>query len=134
MRTLSPASQLRAALAVALMAAGLSVGLSPAAVYAGQASTPVGQLTATQVYCNDPGAHVLVTVAGGFPNTGYQAISTYESPLNQGPYSFTTDSSGSGSVVVGYGWWSGTHYINVTANGQAGAVSYEANCDNGGGD
>ncbi len=123
----------RKATGVVVSALGLLVFALPGAAHAGSASTPVGQLTAAQVACDDPGAYVKVTISGGFPNTSYSAKTDYPSGLNT-PSSLTTNASGAGTVTVGYGWFSGTHSVVVTARGTTGSVTYEANCDSGWGD
>lgn len=116
-----------------VVAAAMMVLAAPGVALAGSASTPVGQLTSVQVNCDDPGALVQVTVSGGFPNTSYSAIS--EDPFEwNGPSTFTTNASGAGSTIVGMGGFHGTNSVFVTANGQTGTVTHEANCDDGWGD
>jgi hypothetical protein len=55
------------------------------------------------------------------------------SPFNS-PATFSTNASGAASVIIPYGGYHGTHTITLTANGQTGTVTHEADCDDGWGD
>jgi hypothetical protein len=101
----------------------------PAAAEADTASTPVGQLTATQSGCTDTGATVVVSVTGGLANTFYTARS--ESVLHP-TGTFTTNAAGSGST--GFGNVTGSSWITVTAAGRTGQVWVTIDCSGGKGE
>jgi len=121
--------------AIAGVAAALFV--APTSVFAASASTPVGQLTATQApgACNDLGAVVNVSVSGGFASTLYTASAVR---VANGPSSFTTNGSGAGStslvnVQPDAGGFTGNATVTVHAGTQAGTVSVYLDCASGGG-
>jgi hypothetical protein len=132
---MSPNVFRRALLVGALALAPLA---APGVASADTASTPVGQLTATQRACDDSGAVVTVSVAGGFGNKVYTASGP---GYLAGPQTFSTNASGAGSVVLWAIWPDstpsnpdGVAVINVTANGSSGAVNVYVYCPSSKGD
>ena len=117
-----------------LLVAGLSmaVAAAPAPAMADTSVTPIGTLTATQADgpCNDLGAVVHLSVAGGFANTQYtgstDAVAT--------PASFTTNAAGAGTGslqnVRPVGAWTGTATVTVSTNhdGQTATVAVQIAC------
>lgn len=117
---------------VAMVVAMLSLLAQGAPAHAETATTPVGVITATQRPgpCNDFGAVVGVSVAGGFANTPYTVTgSAYSAPA-----AFTTNDFGAGSGQVqnvkpdAAGSWTGNATITFLAGDETGTVQVYITC------
>ncbi|GAA2552113.1 hypothetical protein GCM10010435_22920 [Winogradskya consettensis] len=85
-------------------AALAAIFVAPVAASADTVQSPIGTVTAEQylgVYCDDLGAHVRVTVAGGLPGTSYAATGI---GVFSGTSTFVTDGTGAGFTDLHNVW------------------------------
>jgi hypothetical protein len=125
--------------AVALAAVAVGVFAAPGAALADTVPSPIGSVTAGQYlgdYCDDFGATVQVTVAGGLAGTAYTAQAPGQF---SGPHTFVTDGAGAGqtvlnNVVTPAGAISGVTQVAVTAAGTTVSVPATIHCESPKGD
>jgi hypothetical protein len=124
--------------AVALAAVAVGVFAVPAAASADTVPSSIGTVSAEQYlgdYCDDFGATVQVTVAGGLATTTYTAKGL---GALSGPGTFVTDGAGAGNGILhnvtATTGLSGTTQITVTAAGTSVVVPATIHCESPKGD